>query len=320
MDQKIFVNFVIKTDEAIRFECRRAANIAVKEIFCVKEKFFFFYVMNRFQGINTVSLREITSEEYNARKAELLSCRPDAETREWTVDGNFYALKTFFFGTWKRNMAAQDCIFITEDNPIRELAESVIAEVSHRREAEETLDKASKTEYAKKCGGLAHRLGISFVNVLRIGPDKNKLMKFKNSYQRALIKAQALSLKEQRRLYDLLNNGRKARKEALELLEIQYFDVDVNLLDFTELIQNLWTVLSEYSAESVKQAIRVGSEMSYEEREDIFKMLSHNSRELKRNGLARLGIEVEAIEFKRYPIVRIRSALAATLGIELDTN
>ncbi len=318
MDQKIFVNFVIPTDEALRLECRRGPNTAVKEIFCVKEKFFFFYVTNRSKDTNTVSLREITAEEYAARKAELLSSRPDAETKEWKADGISYALKTFHFGTWRRNMLAGDCMFITEENPVKELVESVVAEVTHRREAEETLDKEAKTEYARKCGGLSHRFGISFKNVLRIGPDKGKLMSFKNSYQRALIQAQALSLKDQRRLYDLLNNGRKARKEGLDLLGVKYFDVDVNLLDISELIQNLWSCLSVYSEESVKTAILTGSEMDYAQRQSIFDKLSHNSRELKRAGLTELGVDVELIEFKRYPIARIRRALGATLGMALD--
>ena len=316
MNQRIFVNFVVKTDEAIRVECRSGSNVAVKEIFCINEKFHFFYVMNRSRDANTVSLREVTAEEYAARKAELMSCRPDAQTKEWQENGNFYAYKEFHFGMWKRNMPAEDCIFITEDNPVRELCESVVAAVAHRREAEETLDKVSKQEYAKKCGGLAHRLGISFVNVLRIGPDKGKLLSFKSSYQRALIKAQALTLKEQRRLYDLLNNGRKTRKEALDILGIQYFDTDVNLLDFEELIQNLWSTLSAYSEESVKQAIRNGSEMEYAARKQVYDKLSNNSRELKRAGLTELGVEVEVIEFRRYPINRIRHALAATLGID----
>lgn len=316
MNQKVFVNFVVKTDEAIRVECRSGANTAVKEIFCIRDKFHFFYVMNRSKDANTVSLREITAEEYAARKAELMSCRPDAATKEWQENGNAYAYKEFHFGTWKRNMPAEDCLFITEDNPIRELAESVIAAVAHRRETEETLDKVSKQEYAKKCGGFAHRLGISFVNVLRIGPEKGKLMSFKNSYQHALIKAQALTLKEQRRLYDMLNNGRKTRKEALEILGVQYFDADVNLLDLEELIHNLWSNLSIYSEESVKTAIRNGAEMDYDARKQVYDKLSHNSRELKRAGLAELGVEVEVIEFKRYPINRIRQTLASTLGID----
>lgn len=316
MNPKIYVNFVIRNDEAIRLECRSGANTAVKEIFNIKDKFFFFYVMNRNKDTNTLSLREITAEEYTARKAELLSSRPDAQTKEWQEDGNSYALKIFRFGTWRRNMPAEDCIFITEDNPVRELAESVMAQVASKREAEETLDRETKTEYARKCGGLAHRLGISFKNVLRIGPEKNKLMSFQSSYQRALVRAQALSLKEQRRLYDLLNNGRKTRKEALDLLDIEYFDVDVNLLDLSELIQNLWNSLSAYSEDSVKQAIRNGSEMDFATRQSVYDKLSHNSRELKRQGLAELGVEVEVIEFKRYPIARIRRALAATLGME----
>ncbi|MCM1323776.1 MAG: hypothetical protein NC218_06405 [Acetobacter sp.] len=318
MNKNFFVNFVIKTDEAIRLECRRGKDLANREIFIVKEKYFFYYVLNRRQGVNTVSLREITAEEYLARKKELLSCRPDENTKEWENDGNSYALKTFYYGTWRRNMSAKDCIFLTEENPVKEIVDSVVAQISQMREKEISLDKEAKREYGRKCGGLAQKLGISFVNALRIGPEKGKLMKFKESYQRALITAQALSLHNQRRLYDQLNGGRKTRKEGIEMLGIQFFDADVNLMDFTELEKNLWSTLHDYSEESVKRAIRNGAEMDYQTRLALYNKLDHNSREVRREALTTLGVDLELIEFKRYPTQRIKKALAATLGIELN--
>lgn len=316
MSQKIYVNFVIKTDEAIRLECQNGINRAEKEIFIVDEKFYFFYAMNRSKKTQTVSLREITKEEYNARKAEILSACPKNGSKEWQDGHNRYALKIFRFGTWKRNMPASDCIF-TSENRVRDLMDSVVTQVTMQRESETTIDKESKAEYARRCGGLANKLGISFVNVLRIGPEKGKLMQFKDSYQRALIKAQAIPLKEQRKIYTLLNAGRKTTKEALDLLDIKYFDADVNLMDFSELVKNLWNALAAYSEESVKQAIRNAAEMSYDQRLSIFQKLENNSRELKRAALAELGVDIEIIEFKRYPIERIKKELAATLGIDL---
>lgn len=318
MEKKIFVNFVIKTDEAIRLECQHGNNRAEKEIFIVDENFYFYYLMNKNGSTVTLSLREITKEEYNARKAEILNCQPNSQTKEWTTDDNKYTLRIFHFGTWRRNMAANDCIFITESNKVKDLADSVVAQVTQQRDAEITLDKEAKAEYARKCGGLSHKLGISFINVMRIGPEKGKLMQFKESYQRALITAQAVSLKEQRKLYSLLNSGRKTRAEALDLLGIKYFDADVNLMDFEELIQNLWRSLTAYSEQSVKDAIRTAVELDYDSRLRIFRDLWHNSREIRRKALAELGIEVEVIEFKRYPIDRIRKELGATLGMDAE--
>ncbi len=317
--EKIYVNFVIKTDEAIRLECRNGSNYAEKEIFCVDENNFFFYVRNRNKDTQTVSLREIDREEYNTRKKELLNSRPNAETKEWKDEGNFYSLREFHFGTWRRNLPAQDCVFFTE-NKVKDLADSVVAQVTSQRQAEITIDKEVKTQYARKCGGLAHKLGISFVNALRIGPERNKLIQFKDSYQRALITAQAIPLKEQRQLYTLLNGGRKTKKEAMDLLNIQYFDADVNLMDFEELIQNLWRNLSNYSEESVQRAIRNGANMEYDERLAIYQKLAQNSRELKKEALVELGVDLDVIEFKRYPLHIIRQKLAATLGIDLNLD
>ncbi len=317
METKIYVNFVIKTDEAIRLECSNGTNRAEKEIFIVDEKFYFFYMMNRSTETKTLSLREITKEEYEARKAEILSCRPQNGAREWEDGNNKYALKIFRFGTWKRNMPASECIFLT-NNRVKDLADSVVTQVTLQRDQEITLDKEAKIEHARKCGGLANKLGISFVNALRIGPEKGKLMQFKESYQRALGKVQAISLKEQRNIYTLINGGRKARKEALDMLDIKYFDADVNLMDFTELIENVWRSLAEYTEESVNQAIRNAAEMPYEQRKEILAKLGNNSRELKREALDELGVDLELIEFKRYPIQRIRKEIAATLGISLE--
>lgn len=317
MKQKIYVNFVIRTDEAIRLECSNGANRAEKELFIVDENFYFFYVMNRNTETKTLSLREITKEEYQARKAEILNCRPKNGDKEWEDGDNKYALKIFRFGTWKRYISASECIFLT-DNRVKDLADSVVEQVTLQRDQEMTLDKEAKAEHARKCGGLAHKLGISFVNALRIGPEKGKLTLFKESYQRALDKVQTVSLKEQRTLYNLLNGGRKARKEALDMLDIQYFDADVNLMDFRELIENICNNLTTYTEESVKQAIRNAAEMSYNQRNSILEKLDSNSRELKREALSELGVDLEIIEFKRYPIPHICREIAATIGVSLD--
>lgn len=317
MNTKIYVNFVIRTDEAIRLECSNGGNRAEKELFIVDEKFYFFYAMNCSRETKTLSLREITKEEYEARKAEIFNCRPQNGVKEWEDNGNKYALKIFHFGTWKRNMPASECIFLT-DNPVKDLADSVVMQVTMKRDAEITLDKEAKTEHARKCGGLAYKLGISFVNALRIGPEKGKLMQFKESYQRALIRIQAVSLREQRKLYNLLEGGRKTRKEALDMLEIKYFDADVNLMDFTELIENIWHNLTAYSEESVRQAIRNAADMPFEQRQSILEKLGNNSRELKREALTELGVDLEIIEFKRYPISYICREIAATLGTSLE--
>lgn len=317
MKQPIYVNFVVPTDEAVRLECQNGANRAEKELFIVDEVFYFFYVMNRNAKTQTVSLREISKEEYYARKSEILNQRPPNGEREWQDGDNSYALKIFRSGTWQRNLPEDDCIFLSE-NPLKDLKDAVVAEVTTQRDAELALQKEAKTEFARQCGSLSRKLGIDFVNVLRIGPDREKLMQFDESYQQAILAVQKMSIHEKREIYDLLRAGRGAKKEALDKLGIKYFDAKVSLMNFDELSNELKEPLDAYTQESVKEAIRNGVEMEYEQRYAIFQKLMNHSRKLKREAMAELGIKVELVEFKRYPVDRIKKELAASLGIDLS--
>lgn len=320
MSSKIFVNFVIPTIEAIRLECRNGINYAEKEIFCVSKLFFFFYIMNRNANTKTVSLREISKEEYLARKTEILGVRPDKTCREWTCGDNAYALKTFRNGTWKRSLPSDQCIFITSDNPLKDLCDAVVAQETSLRDEEETQSSQMKREYAQKCNMMSRRLGINFVNVLRLGLDQNKLLRFKESYNQALSNIRFMPLPKLRKLYELLRTGRVNRQKALAELNIVYFEADVNIMDFSELIEKIQKALQHYVEESLKYAIDIGSEMPYEQRLNIYKKLCHSSREVKRDALTELKVDIDSIEFKRYPMSILRQKLAATLGIDLESN
>lgn len=315
---KIYVNFEIKTDEAIRLEVRNGGNVAEKEIFDVDGRFFFFYHMNRSKKAQTFSLREINKEEYLMRKKELLSQRPDNQSRNWIVGDNLYALKIFHNGRWKRNMVISDCIFLTKDNPLKELCDSVSAQVTSVQEKEVALDKQAKTEYAKKCGYFSNKLGINYTNVLRIGPDREKLLQFRKSYNEAVLNVAIMPLKEQRRIYVELNANRLARRGIMEELKILFFEADPKLMDLSELVETLEKNLAKYAEESFNEAIKVASEMDYDERKKLLEKLLSNARELKRQALRELGVDVDAIDFRRYPIFQLRNEVAATLGIDLN--
>lgn len=320
MKSKIYVSYVVSTTEAIRLECRDGDNYAEKEIFCVDGCFFFFYIMNRIADTKTVSLREINKDEYLARKAEIQAARPDKTTRNWTVGTNAYALKIFHNGTWKRVLPSNQCIFITENNPLKDLCDAIVIQETMRREEEEAQNTMMKKEYAQRCNTLSRQLGVSFVNVLRLGHDPKKLMQFKNSYDQALAKAKTLPLKTLRQLHEKLRTGRVNRRTALDELNVIYFDADVNIMDFSELLDLIQNELNAYAEESLKQAVAKGAAMGYEERRALYDKLCQNHRDTKRQALTELGIDVEAIEFKRYPIYELRQKLAATLGIDLEVG
>ena len=317
--EKLFISFTIKIDETVRFSCRTEnnSNIAEKEIFRVGN-YYFFYVFNRTEGLNTYSLREIGKDEYNNRKREFLNFRPTSKTYEWVDKSNTFSVKNYYNGYWKRNVPAQDCIFITENNPLKEIYDAVLSEASIRKAQNDAVDKDEKYEYARKCGGMGRKLGIAYVNVLRIGPEKGKLMKFKESYERAIKKAESMSLADARELYNNLRKGRATRKEAMDALQIEYHNVDVNLLALDELETTLLKRLNTYTEESFRIAKTNLAQADYATRQKIYEALMNSNRRQKKEALAQLGINVAAIDLSKYPLSEIKRALAATLGLETE--
>lgn len=320
--EKNFINFKTKADELIRYQCRSSDNssLAEKELFCF-DGCYFFYAFNRTDKVRTFSLREVTKEEYGARKEELMLTRPYKGCSAWHNNINTYLLHVFHNGTWNKNIPAADCIFIT-DNPLKDVHEAVLNETSSRMAQAAAYDQALKQEYAKKCGGLSRKLGIPYVNVMRIGPEKGKLMKFKESYAKAVEKANAMPLREKRKLYyNLFQGGRITRKEAMDFLNIQYFDADVSHMELNELKQTLSKHLDAYTEASVKEAIKNGIEMDYHDRKRILDILMRNcTRSQKKEILTELNVDTYAIDINSYSFAKIKRALAATVGEQLEQN
>ncbi len=322
MSYKIYVSFVIGTTEAVRLECRSGDNYAEKEIFCVDNRYYFFYIMNRNADTKTktVSLREIDKKEYLARKAEIMSACPDKSTRNWTDGTNAYALKIFRNGVWKRILPSNQCIFTSETSPLKDICEAIVAQETMEREKEEALNSLAKKDYAQKCNSLSRMYGVSFVNVLRLGHDPEKLRCFHASYKQALAKVKVLPLRTLRRYYELLRTGRVNCRSALDELGVRYFDADVNIMDLSELLSSIHDRLNAYAEESLQQAIATGVAKNFEQRKEVYDKLCQTNRQIKRQALAELGIDLEAIEFKRYPIHLLKQKLAASLGIDLHVG
>ncbi len=342
MTKKIFISFNVKTDESLHFSCQKESrqisatrqktltnwkvsaqsyfkpDTAVKEIFRIDE-YYFFYVFNRSNGKNTYSLREITEKEYKLRREEILQQRPSPETQKWHDKQCLYSVYHFYNKGWQRSIPVEDCIFITKDNPLKDVCDAVTSEAQIRNKQENEQQKAEKLEYARKCGGLAHRLGIEFINVLQLKPEKGKLMQFKESYERAIQKCSKMSLAEQKQMYEnLFLLGRASRKSAMNALKIDYFEADVNRLDLKELEQMLLAQLKRYEADSARQALQNAVNADYDTRARLYEALMKGNRATKRTALQELGVNVDAIIFKQYPLSEIKRALASTLGYEME--
>ena len=316
--KNLFIKFHVNIDECVRFtsETKDHSHLAIKDVFRVNG-YYFYYVYNRNEKLRTHSLREINEEEFKTRRRELLNIPPKGVNR-WMDDKNTFSIGHYYTGYWERGIPASDCIFITKNNPLQEVHEAVLCEASIRKYQEDKHEKAEKYEYARKCGGLGRKLGIAYQNALRIGPEKGKLMQFKESYERAIKSAEEMSLAEARQTYNSLLLGRNSRKLTLDKLGIKYFDVDVNLLDLTELENLLGKRLESYATESIKLAKQNAANADYATRQRMYDDLMGSSRRQRREVLKELGVEVDALDLNKYPLSEIKRVLAATLGLDVE--
>lgn len=320
MDKEdIFISFSFKTDETVRFSSRTESRNADKELFRLNG-FFFWYVFNRSDKTSTYSLREITEDEFNARKQELLKLRPKgSRICEWQDGESKIFVRDFKNGFWKRKVPATDCIFLTENNPVKKVYDATLAREKEEMAETTAAEEKVKYEYAKKCGGLGRKLGIEYVNVLRIGPEKGKLMRFKETYQTALARAEKMSLEEKFQLYgDLFRRGRTCRKNAMDKLGIEYGSADVNLLSLPELEKVLHAPLESYVEKSAQEAEANAAKADHETRARLYKELMGSNRGRKKKALAELGVNVQVINVSKFPCSKIKKTLAATLGIETE--
>lgn len=125
---------------------------------------------------------------------------------------------------------------VSPTSPVASFVEKALAAYraaeAEKREAEALEHK----KYAKECGRTARRLGINFVNVLRMGyEDESKLMAFQKAMQRAQQLVEASPAELQDHLYhEIMECGRDRKTAALASLGI-VVDADVNYMNFDEL-------------------------------------------------------------------------------------
>ena len=316
-----FINFDVMVDETIRHQCRSKdkSQISDKEIFRI-DGCYFFYLYNKNGRITTFSLREISKDEFQARKLEYLNQHPNHNTTKkygaWEKDD-----KEFFVGYykkchWKKGMPIEDCVF-TSESVLKTVYDAVYTEIAMRKLYNEEIDKNSRYEYAKKCGALGVKYNISYVNALRIGPDKDKLLAFKDSYLKAIETVKKMSLSALRHYHILIFRcGRTRRKRGLTELNINFFDADVNLLDLKELEEAISQPLEKYHQYCIQEAISTACELDFETRNKLYQELLSSNRSQKRTLLENLGITTDAIDLNRFPFSILRRKLAASIGID----
>lgn len=125
---------------------------------------------------------------------------------------------------------------VSPTSPVASFVAEALAEYRAAEAEKRAAEAVEQKQYAQECGRTARRLGINFINVLRLGyEDENKLMAFQKSIQRAqqIVEASDADLKDH--LYhEIVECGRDRRKAALASLGI-IVDADVNYMQFDEL-------------------------------------------------------------------------------------
>ena len=319
----ILINFEFKVDEKVEFHCKKNGDISSCKIDLFRiENTCFLYLCNKNQKARTSSLREICREEFELRKKELLTRRPEKHLQNWSDDvGNILSLKTFAQSQFSRTLAYGACIFLTE-NPLKSLVDAVIESTTLQEEHRSSVDRQAKKEYAQRCGAISNRYGVSFVNVLRIGPDVVNVKKFKEAYENLCKNVTSLPPARQRQIYDAFfrGDGRKVRENIMNELSIPFFGADVNSMEFIELEQILKESLSEYIDDYEKYALENCDDLTYDQALEIYENLLLNNRSKKREALSALGIDIECININTFSTLRIQERLAKILGINTGSQ
>lgn len=314
---KKIINFDVKVDETVRYQCRNSdlSKVSDKEIFKI-DKSYYFYLYNRNDKVATFSLREISEEEYRLRKEEFFRLRPNGKYGTFQKGGNEYFIGCYRGIHWKKSMPVSDC-WLVSPSPLKEVLEAVVSEYEMREFIAKENEAFSRKEYAKKCAALGSKFNVSYVNVLRIGLKEEEIKAFKSSYLEAIEKVKTLPLTELYMLQiSLFRNSRVRRRRAMSELGIQFFNANVMFMDLSELESVVNNRLSNYAEQSIQTAIDNALLLSYDERVEIVEALFTAKRSGKREILKRLGVEGDAIDFNVYPLAKIRHAIQSSVGSE----
>jgi len=326
--KQVFVDLVIKVDEILRFGNWTANNDSAiyKDLFRIKS-FYYLFTFDRRGAERMRTLRQISKKEFFEEKKKLLYQRPRPGCENWKTDAGKFELKSYLGYNWKKNLPAENCTFFRGDKGNRDEQNPLLA-VYNKAVKEAPLSPTRQTpavpqnfkEQINTAMSLSRELGIAYENIRAIGFDRATLIKFKQSYEKAMQDVRTMSPAQRYAIYINLKptNGRSARKKAVEDLGIHYFGADVRRLNLAELEALLNKLVEEYQRQSVKTAIAIGIELDHNQREQMYNRMISTSREEKKRILTDLGVDIHAIELNKYSLSPIKHALAASIGIDLE--
>lgn len=205
-------------------------------LFEMDGKYFEYFYHASYSG-SCESLAEISKDDFDRKVKEL-------KNSDWEWNGNIgradngataFSLTVSESAIFNKAIAPKN---IQTTHPaivaIMDEIASAIAEAERQQREKEAKERK---DYARNCGRVAKKLGISFVNVLRLGyTDEEQLKEFQASLLAAKKQLAAMS-EEDRDYYDheIFGCGRARMAAALHSLGVQTFGRDVRYMDFSAL-------------------------------------------------------------------------------------
>lgn len=183
------------------------------------------------------SLAEISKEVFDQKVKAL-------KDGDWEWNGNIgladngataFSLKISESATFNKSIAPKN--IKTTHPQIVAIMDEIASAIAEAERQQREKEAAERKDYARNCGKVAKRLGISFVNVLRLGyKDEEQLKEFQKSLVAAKKRLNSMS-EEDREYYkhEIFGCGRARMASALASLGVQTFGRDVRYMDFSAL-------------------------------------------------------------------------------------
>ena len=185
------------------------------------------------------SLAEISKDDFDQKVKAL----KDGDW-EWDENGSVgradngataFSLKISESATFNKSIAPKN--IQTTHPAIVAIMDEIASAIAEAERQQREKEAAERKDYARNCGKVAKRLGISFVNVLRLGyKDEEQLKEFQKSLVAAKKRLNSMSV-EDREYYEheIFGCGRARMAAALHSLGVQTFGRDVRYMDFSAL-------------------------------------------------------------------------------------
>ena len=207
-------------------------------LFEMDGKYFEYFYHASYSG-SCESLAEISKDDFDRKVKELKN-----SDWEWNEDGNIgradngataFSLTISESATFNKSIAPKN--IQTTHPQIVAIMDEIASAIAEAERLQREKEAKERKDYARNCGRVAKRLGISFVNVLRLGyQNEEQLKEFQKSMAEAKKQLSAMS-EEDRDYYDheIFGCGRARMAAALAELGVQTFGRDVRYMDFSEL-------------------------------------------------------------------------------------